>query len=378
MTAHDWQAYIYRVSLLASELLAGIVAVLAIFVVLKNLADDYWTSYKTKQKCALLDHVQGFLHRDDLNTETPLLYLSWPDMLILRDILLERCRFISTTGFMTPSKKGRVSLLYQISGLAKREIGILTRSPFWWRRADAARSLGLIGISGAKTHLVAAIHDRNTKVRFEAIFALGHMGCVDTVPFIIEGLALYMKTSASRIGHFVAELGNPCLPILLKMCGHSDHDIQLLAIGLVGAFKSPIVLPVILPLLDAPQIDIRLAACKAVGTIGDAHALSKLIPMLNDSTWQMRAQAAKQFGQNGFTPSAKGLSRCLEDKAWWVRFNAGEALSRMGNVGKVTLQNAVYSKDRFARDMAIQWLDQRGENRDKSYEQIKRAQPIAA
>ena len=73
----------------------------------------------------------------------------------------------------------------------------------------------------------------------------------------------------------------------------------------------------------------------------------------------MRAQAAKQAGRNAYAPAIPHLLRGLEDREWWVRFNSGEAISKMGPSGEKALEQAATgSTDRYARDMANQWLDE--------------------
>jgi len=204
--------------------------------------------------------------------------------------------------------------------------------------------------------LIEALRDKSIEVRLEATWAIGHMGFVDTLPLIMESMSHFFKIAALRMDAFIFEMGSPALPLLLDICKHPEQEIQLLAIHLVGEFKDPGTVKVLSSLLDSQNLEIRLAACKAIGSIGDPSGLSGIIPYLEDSAWQMRAQAAKQFGRNSFTPAIPGLLKCLEDKAWWVRLNAGEALSRMGESGRIGLKEALKSDDRFARDMASQWL----------------------
>lgn len=352
MNLSNWPLGLLTLSILASNILAVIVASLVAILVVTKVTGVLWDKYKRKRRALLMSLALEFLRTGNAETELPLKNLGWADALIFKAILLELSEGVSGI------QQSRVTELYEFSGIADKEIRTLRRSWFWWLRAASAHDLGQMRVKGAKNDLIEALRDNNIEVRLEATWAIGHMGFVDTLPLIMESMSHFFKIAALRMDAFIFEMGAPALPLLLDLCKHPEQEIQLLAIHLVGEFKDPGTLKVLLSLLDSQDLEIRLAACKAIGSIGDPSGLSGVIPYLEDSAWQMRAQAAKQFGRNRFTPAIPGLLKCLEDRAWWVRLNAGEALSQMGKQGEGALNKALESPDRFARDMATQWLDE--------------------
>jgi HEAT repeat protein len=352
MSLSNWQLSFLTLSILGSNILGVMVASLVAILVVTKVIGVLWEKYRRRREAFLKSLALEFLHTGNAEAKLRLMNLAWRDALILKAILLELSEGVSGI------QQSRATELYEFSGIADKEIRTLRRSWFWWLRAASAHALGQMRVKRAKNDLIRALGDKSIEVRLEATWAMGHMGFVDTLPLIMESMSRFFKIAALRMDAFIFEMGAPALPLLLDLCKHPEQEIQLLAIHLVGEFKDPGTLEVLLPLLDSQNLEIRLAASKAIGSIGDPLGLSGIIPYLKDSAWQMRAQAAKQFGRNGFTPAIPGLLECLEDRAWWVRLNAGEALSQMGGSGMIALKEALKSEDRFARDMASQWLDE--------------------
>ena len=352
MNVSNWQLTFLTLSILGSNILGIMVASLVAILVVTKVIGVLWDKYRRRREAFFKSLALEFLHTGNAEAKLQLKNLGRADAPILKAILLELSEEVSGI------QQSRATELYEFSGIADKEIRTLRRSRFWWLRAASAHSLGEMRVKRAKSDLIQALRDKSIEVRLEATWAIGHMGFVDTLPLIMESMSRFFKIAALRMDAFIFEMGAPALPLLLDLCKHPEQEIQLLAIHLVGEFKDPETVKVLLSLLDSQNLEIRLAACKAIGSIGDPSGLSGIIPYLEDSAWQMRAQAAKQFGRNRFTPAIPGLLKCLEDRAWWVRLNAGEALSQMGESGRIALKNALKSEDRFARDMASQWLDE--------------------
>jgi len=348
----NWQLTFLTLSILGSNILGVTVASLVAILLVTKVTGIVWGKYKRKREIYLKSLALQFLRTGNGEAKLQLKDLGLADRLILKAMLLELSEGVSGI------QQSRATEIYEFSGIADKEIRTLRRSWFWWLRAASAHNLGQMYVKRAKNDLVKALQDRNMEVRLETTWAIGHMGFVDTLPLIMESMSHFFKIAALRMDAFIFEMGAPALPLLLDLCNHPEQEIQLLAIHLVGEFKDPGTLKVLVPILDSQNLEIRLAACKAIGSIGDPSGLSGIIRYLEDSAWQMRAQTAKQFGRNGFTPAIPGLLRCLEDRAWWVRLNAGEALSLMGEEGRIALKEALQSEDHFARDMAGQWLDE--------------------
>jgi len=69
----------------------------------------------------------------------------------------------------------------------------------WWRRADAARSLGQLKVASAVDLLVAALDDHDEEVRAAAVDALGNIGEPRTVPALVSRLPRQSRHQRVRI-----------------------------------------------------------------------------------------------------------------------------------------------------------------------------------
>ncbi|MBI4060754.1 MAG: HEAT repeat domain-containing protein [Elusimicrobia bacterium] len=234
------------------------------------------------------------------------------------------------------------------------------RSPFWWVRAEAARCLGQMRCRPAKGRLLEALRDGVLEVRLLGSWALGRIGDADVVEPIITALVGYSRLAGMRLSSTVFELGEKAVEPLLAVCGHPDAAVRLLVVHLLGELRDPRSFETVLGMAKPPQpVGVRIAAVKALGGFADPRAEATLAACADDGVWELRAQAAKSLGRVGASGAIPVLCRGLEDRQWWVRRNSGEALAALGAPGRAALRRAQKgSADRFARDMAAQWLDE--------------------
>lgn len=346
-------ALILKISLATSRVLGILVAILALLLLFQKMLQTAWLKLQTRLRAELAQALDQYLETWDAQYRARLEGLRFWEAWILKPLLIERSEEARAW------RARALEELYEVSGFFNSDIRDLKHSWLWWKRAAAAHNLGQMRIRRAKGHLINALRDPHTEVRLEATWALGHMHFVDTLPHIMKSMSQFFKVAALRMDAFIFELGKPALPILLELCRHPEQEIRLLAVHLVGEFKDKDALNTLLDMLGSPDAEIRLASGKALGAIGDPKGLEALIEFMKDPHWAMRAQVAKQLGHNGHSGAIPELLKGLEDREWWVRFNSGEALSKLGKPGELALEHAAKnSTDRFARDMAHQWLDE--------------------
>ena len=349
----DLPSLILSLSIVTSQILGLIVGFLAVSLLAQKAIVNAWERYRRTRQSELVEALEAYLATRQNRHRRRLEGLSVRERWIFKSVLLERANEAAAGAAQ------RLEELYELSGFSEQDLHDLKRSWFWWKRAAAAHHLGQARVRRAKPHLIKALKDPNTEVRLEATWALGHMHYVDTLPFIMESMSHYFKIAALRMDNFIFEMGKSALPLLLDLCRHPEQEIKLLAVHLVGEFKDTEALTTLLEMLSSSDMEIKLAAGKALGALGDPAGLEALLSCMQDPAWAMRAQAAKQAGRNAYAPAIPHLLRGLEDREWWVRFNSGEAISKMGPSGEKALdQAATGSTDRYARDMANQWLDE--------------------
>lgn len=255
----------------------------------------------------------------------------------------------------------RVADAYDKLGFTRGDLRRL-KSPFWWVRAEAARCLGQMRCRSAKRQLLDALGDKALEVRLLSSWALGRIGDPDVLEPIITALAGYSRLAGMRLSSTVFELGDQAVEPLLAVSTHPDAAVRLLVVHLLGELKDPRALDTVLRLSGpAEPKGVRIAAVKALGSLADVRAGEVLLRCAGDDAWEIRAQAVKSLGRIRASGAVATLCRGLEDMQWWVRRNSGEALAALGAPGREALRRiARDSPDRFARDMAAQWLDELG------------------
>jgi HEAT repeat protein len=248
-----------------------------------------------------------------------------------------------------------------------REIGMLGHRAAW-RRALAARHLGLIHAYDSIPRLRHAMEGGPTSVTLAAALALARLEHLPALEWLLEH-----STATSDCGRYqlVALLkrfgtgGNTALRHAL-FAETIETPIQLAAIELLGLRRDLHARRRLEDLLLAESVETRIAVTRALGRIGAARSLPALQDALGDPAWQVRAQASRALGELNVKFSAPRLAPLLRDPSWWVRRNSAYALADLGRAGRATLARlAREDTDPFARDMArevLQALDWEAES----------------
>lgn len=109
-------------------------------------------------------------------------------------------------------------------------------------------------------------------------------------------------------------------------------------------------------LLEAEEPEIRIRALKAMAEIGMPLEAERLKQHLCSSHWQERLMAARLAGKCREERLLPLLYERLSDRSFVVRSEAAAAIARLPG-GRTALRAAARTaSDRYARDMARQWL----------------------
>lgn len=109
-------------------------------------------------------------------------------------------------------------------------------------------------------------------------------------------------------------------------------------------------------LLASKQLEIRVRALKAMAEIGVPLGAQQLGRHLRSPHWQERLMAARLAGKCREEELLPLLYRRLADRSFAVRSEAAAAIARLPG-GRAVLRTAARkADDRYARDMARQWL----------------------
>ena len=274
------------------------------------------------------------------------------DRTILEDAILRWAAELRGFGFQ------RLCDIFEQGGFARLETRRLFSSR-WWIRARAARRLGLMLARPAAPALVEALGDPSLDVRLQAAWALGRLGELGALDRIVASLAGDSRLAALRVTNIILELGPRAVPTLERLLAHEEARVRELAAMVLGTMGERAAAPALEGLLDSPDAGSRAAACRALAQLGAGpDSARKVLPLLDDARPDVRAEAAAALGRLGFPGSVEPLRRALGDVSWNVRFSAGESLARLAGPGRTALEAAKSDPDRFARDMAEQWLEE--------------------
>ncbi len=234
------------------------------------------------------------------------------------------------------------------------------RSPRWWRRAESAERLGLVGASRATEALIRTLDDDVSEVRLRAAKALGAVGGKAAVRPLLRALSEPNRWSTIRIGDVLAGMGAPVVAELLDAFPGLNLHAKVAALDILGRIRSLEAVPWLELRFRDPEPDVRARAAHALGQIGDLRAGQDLKAALKDDEWPVRAMAAKALGKLRYREAIPALAEALRDRQWWVRANAAEALRLMGPPGIEALERALADPDVYARHQACLMLEESG------------------
>lgn len=207
----------------------------------------------------------------------------------------------------------------------------------WWRRAEGARSLGVIQERSTLDAIVPLLDDRHPEVRAAAIEALGAMQDPRAVPALLATLHAQAGHQRVRIIDALKRIGDPAGPeVLAYVRSHVAAfpelaDLLVISCGAAAADD-------LLAWLRHGDPQVRRAAFQALGTIGvSERAFYFFLQALGDADSAVRAAAARGLGRSGRADAAGYLASCLDDE-WEVAASGARALGRLAPSGHAELQ----------------------------------------
>jgi HEAT repeat protein len=241
----------------------------------------------------------------------------------------------------------------------------LTRSPWAWRRMDAARWLGRLEYRDGQADLIRLAGDRSARVRSAAVGALGTLrepaalaalvACLDdlTTAGVRRGVPADVLTRA-LVGQGVA-----AVPALLsRMHSRSGVVRRIVVNALACAPESDArIRGAVQSALGDRDAEVRAAAAKAIGHAGDTAAVALLAGALSDPVWFVRLQAARALGTLAHRRAVRPLVTALTDESWQVRAAVADALRRLGEPAVPALTECLFtSRDRYVKEQVVEEL----------------------
>jgi HEAT repeat protein len=236
----------------------------------------------------------------------------------------------------------RLRVLVRALGAVDRARHALrSRSP--WRRALAARALGLLRARDHSAALVAATAHRHPVASFAAAAALIQIGGRDGVAAVAATLGLRddwnMAQTHELLDQGGAELGLDLLRVLER--SSPDQPRARTLAEMLGQIRFAPAAPALREWLrQDPPVEVRVSIVRALGRMQDGESADAIREQLTNPFWVVRSQAALALGRVGDHDAAPALERALDDESFWVRCNAAIALHQIGDAGRQALERA--------------------------------------
>ncbi len=239
-------------------------------------------------------------------------------------------------------------------------------------RATALQVLGDLRITDVAGNFTDALDDTDPDVRLTAVRGLSKI--VDEMRAtgqngprarpIIESIVALLddpdRVPTRRLAESILDLETEAVPALLVALESAKPRTRAVASDLLGQIGDWRAVDPLIKKLHDTEPDVRTQAAGALGGTGDSRAVKPLIKSLEDEAWPVRARAAKSLASIGNPAAVYPISQLLSDPQWWVRYNAGFALPSFNELGYETLERALLDSDRYARERALEVMEETG------------------
>jgi HEAT repeat protein len=202
--------------------------------------------------------------------------------------------------------------------------------------------------------LLAALNDKNARVRKAVTAALGLKGDEAAIPRISDMLReKWVRDTAIRV---LVQFGLPALLPALSLLENEDATMRSGAVAILGEIGDAVAIPRLLDALKDEDKTVRRAAAQALGRFRDPSVIPQLLDALKDEDETVRRATAHSLGRIGDISTAPTLVKVLTDPELGVRRAAEEPLVKMGAGAAATVVNALNDEDNALRSAASQVL----------------------
>jgi len=218
----------------------------------------------------------------------------------------------------------------------------------WWRRAEALRSLGVVGDRSVFDALISALDDGHEEVRAAAVEGLGRLRDLRAVPELLRRLPEQSRHQRVRIVDALGSHGADGALVLMEFIGRRPEVLPFV-VDLVPAICGSAAAESLLSFCDHPATEVRAAALEALGTIGiDDASYYFVLKALSDADPHVRAMAARALGRSGREDAAPYLGERLTESHWAVAAASARALLGLHATGAALLVAAANGEGQAA------------------------------
>lgn len=192
---------------------------------------------------------------------------------------------------------------------------------------EAVRTLGQIG-EPATTSLILALKHPRPGVRARAAKALGHIGDINAIEFLLATLHDNERKVRASAALALGNYRNPraAQMIMDAWTQQSDPAVQADMVYALAQINDIMAAPFLIDKSQAADVNLRAAIVFALGKLGDARAVPALITSLADTDEIVRANSAYALSKYYNPQVIDALIARLSDPVEQVRMAAQESL----------------------------------------------------
>jgi HEAT repeat protein len=272
----------------------------------------------------------------------------------LRQVLIDVAKDI------TGESSERLVYFFYSFGFVEEEIRLI-QSRRWWIRAQAARSMGLLGARKAIAALTAALEDSHPDVRNQAMQALVRLVGPDALRTILRLSTRLSRWTAIELSVIVTRLKESAVPYLIEALAYSDQSVVLFATEMLGEIGFVQAVPPLMRLSSSTKdTAIQASALKALSRLGDERPRHLIMELLESQTRAVRLSAIEALGRIAGKNAAERLQPFLKRGRKDEKLAAARALATIGKTGISVLRSVTSEEDGSAAAIAWQVLEEFG------------------
>jgi len=228
-------------------------------------------------------------------------------------------------------------------------------------RQGAAISLGDVGDERAVEPLLQAVHDKDSRVRWAAMQALGFLWKFSLLEQLGSESVQLRQKAASVLGQ---QRDMRAVEPLVATLQDEDFKVRQSAASALGQLGDTRAVNPLLERLQDESSEMRRSVVCALGQLRDVRAVEPLLLTLRDGNAEVRQGASSSLGQLRDIRAVKPLLETLRDTNFEVRRNAASALGQLGALEAVEpLIERLQDENAEVRRSAVNALGELGDER---------------
>jgi HEAT repeat protein len=227
------------------------------------------------------------------------------------------------------------------------------RSRFWWRRAEAARALSLVGDPSDRPLVQRLLEDDQPEVAIAAVACLPRVADAEFINRELDRFAILAPMLRQYLLATLREMQELVDPLLAARLRPDAEPIALSErVRLAAALEFPRALRAAVPLQTHVSPAVRAAVATALGHVPTEASQRSLGALLRDSDAAVREAAAGSLGALASPAAVPQLAAAMRDPSWHVRRRAGLALAQLGDTGRAVVDALRTDPDPYVSSMA--------------------------